>query len=187
MQVVLDNLSAAEMSAHAGLIALARQLLPGHAFIIDQSFAISRGTPWPGRAPLSEIEIEQYLERSVTVEEFTHQGRTIFWALTADSAFPLVPRQRDSDDIRTPHQVLLACCSRIFGDESATAKAQSINGVVGGMTKDSDLAWHETAIISVVSQRIAEKEGLREVLTDYEFPLYLEKKARSIIRKRSEN
>ncbi|MGW7141140.1 ImmA/IrrE family metallo-endopeptidase [Streptomyces xanthophaeus] len=188
MQSTLDTLALAEMSAQAGLIALSRHLLPGHAFITDQAFAVSRGTPWPGSAPLGEVEIEQYLERSVIVEEFTHQGRKVLWAQTSEFTEPAelaIPTQRNSDESRTPHQVLLACCSRAFGEESAATKAMSINGVVGGMTSDSDLDWHESAIISVVRQRIAEKVELRKVLDDYEFPLYLKMRAQTIVQKRS--
>ncbi|MFJ2205416.1 ImmA/IrrE family metallo-endopeptidase [Streptomyces microflavus] len=185
MQGMLDALACAEVSAHAGLIALSRHLLPGHAFFIDQNFAISRGTSWPGRAPLTDGEIEQYLERSVTVEEFTHQGRNIFWALTTEPSEPRFIVQKNPDDDRTPHQVLIACCTRIFGEGFAKSKAMSINGVVGGMINDSDLHWHESAIISVVRQRIEAKDDLKDVLTDHDFAIYLEKKAQTIVQKRS--
>ncbi|MFG2410942.1 ImmA/IrrE family metallo-endopeptidase [Streptomyces goshikiensis] len=185
MQLTLDNLTRAEMSAQAGLIALSRHLLPGHAFIIDQNFATSRGTMRPGNSPLSDAEIAQYLEQSVAVEEFSHQGRTVLWALTDDSSFPSGRYQWQSDDTRTPHQVLISCCSRVFGEDSAQAKAWSINGVVGGMTNTSEMDWHEEAIISVVRQRISNTAELREILSDPEFLLYLQKRARAIVLKRA--
>ncbi|MGW5781127.1 ImmA/IrrE family metallo-endopeptidase [Streptomyces sp. NPDC003863] len=187
MQTLLNTLAEAEMSAHAGLIALSRHLLPGHAFFVDQNFAISRSTPWPGTPPLGEAEVEQYLERAVSVEQFDHQGRTIHWALTAQPAEIENSAQDFLLDPRTPHQVLIDCCSRIFGDEVANSKALSINGVVGGMTNDADLHWNEQAIISVVHQRIHEKEDLRAVLSDREFAVYLNKKASAIVKRRASN
>ncbi|MFF9841624.1 ImmA/IrrE family metallo-endopeptidase [Streptomyces sp. NPDC013740] len=186
MQKVLDSLAEAQMSAHAGLIALSRYLLPGHAFFVDQSFAISRSTSWPGQAPLNVAEVEQYLERCVSVEEFSHQGRTIFWAITSESVEPSFQIQVNSVDVRTPHQILTACCGRVFGEEFAKSKAMSINGVVGGLTNDIELHWHEAAIVSVVRQRIEERDDLRDVLVDEEFSMYLEKKAQSIVQKRSD-
>ncbi|MFJ8221246.1 ImmA/IrrE family metallo-endopeptidase [Streptomyces griseus] len=185
MQDALDTLASAQVSAQAGLIALSRHLLPGHAFFIDQSFAISRGTSWPGRTPLSDGEIEQYLERSIAVEEFAHQGRVIFWALTSESTEPWLPSQVNPGDDRTPHQVLISCCMRVFGDGLAKSKAMSINGVVGGLINDSDLHWHESAIISVVRRRIEAKEDLKGILADHEFAIYLEKKAQVIVQRRS--
>ncbi|MFE3604212.1 ImmA/IrrE family metallo-endopeptidase [Streptomyces goshikiensis] len=185
MQLALDSLTRAEMSAHAGLIALSRHLLPGHAFIIEQNFAISRGTVRPGVAPLSDAEIAQYLERAAKVEEFSHQGRTVLWAITGESALPLSECLWGSDDPRTPHQVLISCCSRVYGEDSAQAKAWSINGVVGGMTNTSDVDWHEEAIISVVRRRISDTVALREILKDPEFLIYLQKRARAIVQKRA--
>ncbi|MFB6860486.1 ImmA/IrrE family metallo-endopeptidase [Streptomyces virginiae] len=182
MQAILDELARAEMSAHAGLIALSRHLLPGHAFFIDEHFAISRGTARPGQAPLSELEIEQYLENTTTVEEFSHQGRKILWSLTTS---PVAEDSGEPSDARTPHQVLMMCCERIFGEEQAQAKAWSINGVVGGMTNDIELDWNEAAIISVVRQRIQGRSDLSDILLDPEFPIYLQKRAQAIVKRRS--
>lgn len=186
MQTVLNSLSEAQMSAHAGLIALSRHLLPGHAFFVDQSFAISRSTSWPGQAPLNGTEVEQYLERCISVEEFIHQGRTIFWAVTPESVKPGSRIPANFVDVRTPHQILTACCRRAFGEELAKSKAMSINGVVGGLTNDIDRHWHEAAIISVVRQRIEDRSDLSVVLADHEFLIYLEKKAQVIVQKRSD-
>ncbi|MFH0180802.1 ImmA/IrrE family metallo-endopeptidase [Streptomyces cacaoi] len=185
MQKLLDHLATANISAQAGLIALSRHLLPGHALIVDQNFAISRGTPWPGTSPLNDEEIDDYLERAVSVEELTHQGRRIFWALTVPPTAPLSEAERVLLDIRTPHQVLISSCARVFGEDFANPKAMSINGVVGGMTNDLALQWHENAIIAVVWQRIQDNPDLRDILTDHEFPLYLHKRARAIVEKRA--
>ncbi|MEU7660860.1 hypothetical protein [Streptomyces lincolnensis] len=185
MQKLLDHLAIAELSAQAGLIALSRHLLPGHALFVDQNFAISRGTSWPGTSPLDDTEIEEYLERAVSVEEFSHQGRKIFWALTVPPTEPLSEAERVLLDGRTPHQVLISSCARVFGEDSATPKAMSINGVVGGMTNDLALQWHENAIVAVVWQRILDNPDLRDILADHEFPLYLHKRARAIVEKRA--
>lgn len=185
MQSLLENLATAEMSAHAGLIALSRHLVPGHAFFIDQGFAISKGTPWPGMPPLGQIEVEQYLERSVTVEEFAHQGRKVFWARTVPPA-PLPPGSIDaSADERTPHQVLIDCCTRAFGQNEAQKKSMSVNGIVGGITSDPTLPWNENAITSVVRHRIQSRDDLRELLKDPEFSVYLQKRATAIVLRRA--
>ena len=186
MQLVLDQLASAEISAHAGVIALSRHLFPGHAFFVDESFAISRGTAWPGIPPIDSCEIERYLERAVAVEEFTHQGRTVYWALTVPSRDRSEEEERAYLDARTPNQILVSSCSRVFGEEHANSKAMSINGVVGGMTRNIELHWHENAIISVVWQRIQDNSELQEILTDHEFPLYLHKRARAIVERRAE-
>ncbi|MGW7083396.1 ImmA/IrrE family metallo-endopeptidase [Streptomyces sp. NPDC054871] len=185
MQSILDQLASAEVSAHAGLIALSRHLFPGHAFFADESFAISRGTAWPGIPPLNSDEIASYLERAVAVEEFNHQGRIVYWALTIPSRNHSNDEEYARLDVRTAHQILVSSCTRVFGSDCAKSKVMSINGVVGGMTNDMDLNWHENAIISVVWQRIQENSELRDILTDHEFPLYLHKRARTIVERRA--
>ncbi|MFG3289424.1 ImmA/IrrE family metallo-endopeptidase [Streptomyces sp. NPDC048179] len=185
MKTLLDTLSEAEMSAHAGIIALSRHLLPGHALFVDESFAISQGTSWPGSPPISRTSVERYLENAVTVEEFTHQGRNIFWGLMIpQSILPASDRDIESDS-RTPHEVLIDCCTRTFGEDSANAKAMSINGVVGGVTRDLDRGWHAEAIAAVVHDRVKARADLASILEDPDFIIYLYKKANAIVVKRA--
>ncbi|MFE7442192.1 ImmA/IrrE family metallo-endopeptidase [Streptomyces chartreusis] len=187
MLALLDTLSKAEMSASAGLIALARHLLPGHAFFVDDVFAISQGTSWPGTPPLNDSTVEQYLRNAVSVEEFFHQGRKVLWALMIpQSVLPEFVHCVEADD-RTPHKVLTACCTRIFGADLAISKALSINGVVGGVTRDLQLSWNVEAIAAVVHDRIQSRSDLREVLRDPEFAIYLHRKASAIVAKRSKS
>ncbi|MFF4537911.1 ImmA/IrrE family metallo-endopeptidase [Streptomyces aureus] len=185
MQSLLDHLATAGLSAQAGLIALSRHLLPGHALFVDQNFAISRGTSWPGAAPLDDAEINGYLERAVSVEEFSHQGRRILWALMVPPTAPISRAEQALLDIRTPHEVLVSSCARVFGEDFAKTKAMSINGVVGGITNDLALQWHENAIVAVVWHRIQDNLDLCEILTDHEFPVYLHRRARAIVEKRA--
>lgn len=185
MQELLDALTAAEMSALAGLISLSKHLLPGHALFVDEAFAISPGTAWPGNPPISESDVERYLENAVTVEEFLHQGRKVLWGLTIPQPLVRVDTQVLVSDARTPHQILMDCCTRMFGGDLAHAKAMSINGVVGGMTRHVDLHWHADAIAAVVQQRIESTSELKLVLTDPEFHVYLHKKAHAIVARRA--
>ncbi|MEU6228329.1 ImmA/IrrE family metallo-endopeptidase [Streptomyces sp. NPDC047042] len=187
MSALLDALSQAEMSASAGLIALSRHLLPGHALFVDGAFAISQGTSWPGTPPLSDSAVDQYLHGAVSVEEFSHQGRRVLWALLIpQSVLPEFVHTVETDD-RTPHKILTECCTRIFGADLAHSKALSINGVVGGVTRDLQRSWNVEAIAAVVHDRIQSRSDLREVLRDPEFPIYLHRKATAIVEKRSKS
>jgi hypothetical protein len=185
MKAILSDLAVAEMSALAGAIALSRHLLPGHALFIGDAFAISRGTSWPGNPPIGLREIESYLENAVTVEEFSHQGRSVLWGVMIPQSILPADIQEKVSDSRTPHKVLIDACIRVFGESAANSKAMSINGVVGGMTSNSDLGWHAEAIAAVVHDRIQQRSDLRAVIDDPEFYVYLHKKAYSIIAKRA--
>ncbi|WP_210635398.1 ImmA/IrrE family metallo-endopeptidase [Streptomyces sp. GESEQ-13] len=185
MRDVLAELAVARMSALAGVIALSHHLLPGHAFFVDESFAISRGTAWPGRPPISSGEVKRYIDAADTVGEFTHQGRRIVWAHTkmGDDSSNVATASLDS---RTAHQILVACCTRVFGSpEAADKAAKSINGVVGGVTNEVSLPWNVAAIMAVVRQRIQKHDHISAVLYDDEFTLYLTKRAQSIVDKRA--
>jgi hypothetical protein len=185
MESVLNSLATAEMSAMAGLIALSRHLLPGHAFFVGDAFAISTGTAWPGNPPVDEATVEQYLEHADTVEEFSHQGRTILWGLTIPQSILPSSDSKFDKDPRTPHQVLTEACVRTFGAETAAAKVLSINGIVGGVTRDLQKGWHVEAIAAVVHDRIKGRPDLFSVLEDRDFVLYLHKRATAIVARRS--
>ncbi|WP_406725490.1 ImmA/IrrE family metallo-endopeptidase [Streptomyces sp. GD-15H] len=183
MRDVLAALSIANVSALAGLLALRRHMLPGHAFFVGDRFAVSDGTSWPGYPPLTPSDITSYLAGAYEVHEFELKGRIIKWA----SMFPPVEVPRalevDGQDGRTAHEILLACCSDTFGD-SAPARVYSINGLVGAVTRNTGLQWKEESIVTAVHARIDGRSDLRAVLDHPEFILYLRKRAGGIVDRR---
>lgn len=184
MQEVLEYLSLAKVSALAGVIALCRHLVPGHAIFVGNRFAISNGTPWPGYSPLVQAEVTAYLESSYEHHTFVHQGREVTWALMVP-AVELIDTATavNGATARSPHEVLMDCCKRMFGAEAAS-RALSINGVVGAATRKKDLGWKIDAIVSTVCARVATRDDLAPILNDEEFILYLQMRAQAIVSKR---
>ncbi|MFF3892597.1 ImmA/IrrE family metallo-endopeptidase [Streptomyces sp. NPDC001812] len=183
MRDILAHLAEANVSALAGVIALRRHLLPGHAFFVGDRFAVSDGTPWPGYPPLTIKDISDYLAGAYEVGEFEHQGRTVKWALMLPMVDVPQPVDGDSHDTRKAHEVLTDCCSDVFGDD-APARVYSINGIVGAVTRNASLGWQEGSIITAVHARINERIDLRAILDHPEFMLYLRKRANGIVERR---
>ncbi|WP_236570043.1 hypothetical protein [Streptomyces mexicanus] len=183
MREVLSRLAEANVSALAGIIALRRHLLPGHAFFVGDRFAVSDGTPWPGYPPLTTKEISDYLAGAYKVREFEHQGRTVRWALMLPMVDSLAQINDGVSDDRKAHEVLTDCCSDVFGQD-APARMHSINGLVGAVTRKKELGWQSDSIVAAVHARIGARSDLRAILDHPDFLLYLRKRADGIVARR---
>nr|WP_233534888.1 ImmA/IrrE family metallo-endopeptidase [Streptomyces rochei] len=180
---VLTHLATAEVSATAGLIALARTMLPGHAFFIGSSFSLSPGTPWPGERPLSPSARRGYLSKAHSVIEIEHQGVRVTWAQMYS---PVEAPQLAEHDTRTSTQVLKEITARAMNEYDPHSIIQSVSGVVGGVTKDIDRGWTAESIAAVVSQRISQNRKLAPLATDPEFGVFVVKKSAEVVSKRAQ-
>ncbi|MFC9858130.1 MULTISPECIES: ImmA/IrrE family metallo-endopeptidase [unclassified Streptomyces] len=180
-QEVLNHLAKAEVSATAGVIALASILLPGHAFFIGTSFSVSRGTPWPGERPLSATKRLKYLSTAYSSTTFRHQGIDITWAQMHS---PMETPHVATTDNRTSTQVLRSMVGRCMQDHNASSIVQSVNGVVGGLTTDVDRGWTKESIAAVVSQRISSNQKLSPLSSDPEFTFFVLRKSEEVLAKR---
>ncbi|WAP60868.1 ImmA/IrrE family metallo-endopeptidase [Streptomyces sp. S465] len=182
-KAVLAHLAKAEVSATAGLIALARILLPGHAFFVGSSFSLSPGTPWPGERPLSLAARIRYLSSAHSVLEIEHQGVRVTWAQMYS---PVIAPRLSSDDTRTSTQVLKDIAARVISGKDPYPIVQSVSGVVGGVTKDVDRGWTAESIAAVVSQRISQNTKLAPLAADPEFGIFVIKKSTEVMSKRAQ-
>lgn len=180
---VLAHLATANVSATAGLIALARTMLPGHAFFIGSNFSLSPGTPWPGERPLSPVARIKYLSKAHSVLEIEHQGVGVTWAQMYS---PVEAPQLVAHDTRTSTQVLKEITVRAMNGYDPRSIIQSVSGVVGGVTKDIDRGWTAEYIAAVVSQRISQNGKLAPLAADPEFGLFVVKKSAEVISKRAQ-
>ncbi|MGW6927377.1 ImmA/IrrE family metallo-endopeptidase [Streptomyces sp. NPDC054950] len=180
---VLSHLAKAEVSATAGLISLARTLLPGHAFFVGSNFSLSPGTPWPGERPLSLLARMKYLSSAHSVIEIEHQGVRVTWAQMYS---PVEAPQFASSDTRTSTQVLKDITARAMIGYDHRSIIQSVSGVVGGVTKDIDRGWTAESIAAVVSQRISQNEKLAPLAVDPEFGIFVVRKSAEVMSKRAQ-
>ncbi|WP_425247477.1 ImmA/IrrE family metallo-endopeptidase [Streptomyces sp. NEAU-NA10] len=180
---VLAHLAKAEVSATAGLIALSRTLLPGHAFFVGSSFSLSPGTPWPGERPLSLSARVRYLANAHSIIEVEHQGVRVTWAqMYSPVEAPLL----SSNDTRTSTQILKDITARVISGYDSYSIIQSVSGVVGGLTKDVDRGWTAEAIAAVVAQRISRNEKLASLAADPEFGIFVLRKSAEVMSKRAQ-
>lgn len=182
-QDVLAHLATAGVSATAGLIALARTLLPGHAFFIGPNFSLSPGTPWPGERPLSLISRMRYLSNAHSVFEVEHQGVQVTWAQMYSQ---VEAPQLEGSDTRTSTQVLKEILARAMNEHDSSSIIQSVSGVVGGVTKDIDRGWTAESIAAVVSQRISQNGKLAPLASDPEFGIFVVRKSIEVMSKRAQ-
>lgn len=183
VQEVLAHLTKADVSATAGLISLARTLLPGHAFFIGSSFSLSPGTPWPGQRPLSLMTRMRYLSSAHSVTEVEHQGVRVTWAQMYS---PVDAPKLASSDTRTSTQVLKEIVPRALNGHDPSSIIQSVSGVVGGVTKDIDRGWTAESIATVVSQRISQNGKLAPLSADPEFGIFVVRKSAEVMSKRAQ-
>ncbi|MFD3688334.1 ImmA/IrrE family metallo-endopeptidase [Nocardiopsis sp. NPDC058631] len=179
---ILSHLEKAKVSAQAGIISISRALLPGHAIFLGDRFALSRGTSWPGSAPLSQAEIREYLSSAHKVHEVEHQGQRIIWAEMIPPV--LVSEVSDALDGKKPFSVLKEICLEVYPEGEAMRRARSINGVVGGLLSDKKRKWTPESVISVISARVGNNSANRAALEHPHFPSYLHGHALSVLRRR---
>ncbi|MFC5668188.1 ImmA/IrrE family metallo-endopeptidase [Kitasatospora misakiensis] len=178
---VLGHLSTARVSAIAGIIGLARVLLPGHAFFVGSSFAVSRGTAWPGDRPITSAARSEYLCGAHATWEITHQGVEVIWA---QMHAPVEISNHTQGEPREASEILRQMILRAYPEDQARTITQSVNGVVGGLTGDVTRGWTAEAIASVVRDRISKNPKLARLVDDIDFPGFLAAKSVEVIRKR---
>jgi hypothetical protein len=170
---VVTELNRTDVSATAGILALARNLLPGFYFLIDEGEQgyrdiRSSGTRLPAISS-SESREAQLRNASHGFGEVVLSDRRVLWfQLSSPTNFTL-PR-----DERTTTQILRDSLAHAEGDSDLFMR---INGIVGGMLSKEERAQNETQALSVLEHRFSADPQLRHFLEDSDFRLYLRRKA----------
>jgi hypothetical protein len=179
---VLGHLAKARVSASAGIIALARLLLPGHAFFIGSSFSVSQGTAWPGERPILPSRRNEYLRGAYKAWTFEHQGVELVWA-QMHTPVEISPQLASGTNV-SAGILLREIVERNYPSNRVGSIIQSVNGVLGGLTRDVSRGWTAESIATVAKSRILEISKLSPLASDVDFPRFLTSKASEIIQKR---
>ncbi|MGH3252201.1 MAG: ImmA/IrrE family metallo-endopeptidase [Trebonia sp.] len=172
---VVSALDVAEVSASAAILALARNLLPGFCFLIDEDEdgfrAInSSGTKVPGgsgRGP----EIARLRDKAYEFGEAVVSGRRVLWfQFATQSDFFLPEDDRDTRDILRDALAFVAVSSEV------PKLILSINGIVGGMLSKGDRAHSTITALAVLEHRFDSDQALQHLMEIPDFQLYLRRK-----------
>ncbi|MGW1464542.1 ImmA/IrrE family metallo-endopeptidase [Streptomyces sp. NPDC002308] len=180
----LDSLKRADVSAAAGVMALASHLPAGYVFLV-------RGMSRMVRSPGTEVTFSlngslSDLRKSLTVKSersgaVTHQEQQVEWFEFFDSG----DRITDVIDTRRSGEILEMALSCFVGDREIFTVAKSITSKVGGvLSQRSDLS-DANEIRMLLAYKFQMDERYAHLLEDDEFQRYLTKRSAEISETRS--
>lgn len=169
---VITELNGADISAVAGILALARNLLPGFCFLVAEGEGefrdiISSGTRLPAFRPGRSLEA-QLCDTSHNFGESVLSDKRVLWFQLSSPVNFTLPY-----DERSTTQILRDSLKR---ENGTIALFMKINGIVGGMLSKKERAQSETQALSVLEHRFSTDPDLRHFLDDADFQLYLRRK-----------
>lgn len=173
---VVLALNEAEVSAAAAVLALARNLLPGFCFLIDEDedgfrLISSVGTTVPGGSA-SAPRIAQLRDKASQSGEAIVSGRRVLWfQFVVQLPFSLPEDDRNTTDVLREALATVAALPEI------PALIMRINGIVGGMLGKEDRAQSESQALAILEQRFASDPGLQYLMEIPDFQFYLKRKA----------
>ncbi len=181
---VVSALDEAQVSAAAAVLALARNLLPGFSFLIDEDedgfrLISSSGTTVPGgvsRGP----QVAELRDKAHQSGEAIVSGRRVLWFKFATQSDFTVP-----EDVRGTTDILRQVLSSIVASSEVDKLALRINGIVGGMLGKEGRAQGESQALAALEQRFSSDPALEYLMDIPDFRLYLKRKAADRVRRRS--
>ncbi len=181
MELILNGLNQAKVSAAAALMRLRQVLQPGFCFAYLHDGKYQQfWSPGTERPPMPNGFDVRLMERSSKDHGSVNlSGRRVCWFRLQDfESLELV------DDSRTTAQILH---SAIAACESNTARReqlrQSINGVAGGVLS-ADRAETPGQALAILRHKFGNKPGYGEITTHPDFDLYLRRRAEEWARKK---
>jgi hypothetical protein len=182
--VVISALGEAQVSAAAAMLAVARNLLPGFCFLIDEDedgFRVisSSGTTVPGGVSHGP-RVAQLRDKAYQSGESIVSGRRVFWFQFSSQSDFSVPEDR-----RRTTDILRDALRTVTAPSEIEKLVFVINGIVGGMLGKDDRAQSEKQALAVLEQRFASDPAIDHLMTIPDFRLYLKRKAADRVRRRS--
>jgi hypothetical protein len=184
---LLKDLAVAEVSASAGIIALAKYLPPGYIFHVpglQRPIVSSRGT----RTSMSPDEFGSLnltvLNKSSTDSgSLLHQGQTIRWWQMAK----VVQSLADPGDSRSATEDLRDAIEAVHGSTLVVPMVHKINGKTAGLLSQAPDVSRPEDIVTLLRYRLAEDPAYAGLLGDPVFDIYLTKRAFRYAEKRGES
>jgi hypothetical protein len=176
MSDAISALNCAEVSAIAAILALAKSLLPGFWFLVDEDEdgfrdVISSGTQEPAGGP-RKSRVAKLRDGSYDFGETFVSNRRILWfQLAAQTEFAI------PDDARGTTEILRSALMQSGDDSARTRLSRTINGVVGGMLSKGERAQTASQALAVLEHRFSSDPKLQYLLEIPDFRLYLKRKA----------
>ncbi len=181
MGELLSALNRSDMSTIATTLALARNLLPGFCFLIDEDeedfwSVESSGTQLPRhRGGISREG--QMRDHAHDFGEVQLSGHRVVWFQLASQADFILP-----DDDRTTTQILRDSLASTVPPMDRVGMQTRINGIVGGMLSREERAQAENQALSVLEHRFKDDLDFRLLFDNADFRLYLRRKAAERVR-----
>lgn len=173
----LRAVEAADVSAAACVIALARTLLPGYIFLVPglDGPVTSSGTRL---LPVSITELRNMSRRSGSV---TVQGQRVEWFQFVDSQ-PVSAKPISPTDTR---KVLVSVLREVRPHQDAEVLARSINGIVGGSLSKA-LASRPEEIMGILVYKFSNHLEYADIVRHPGFDHYLQLRSVEVARMRTE-
>lgn len=173
----VEALNKTEISAFAAVLSLARNLLPGFCFLVEENrgkptLIKSSGTVTP---PLKAGQSQEAQFRAVAYdsgEAVVSDRRVLWFQFAAPVGFTL------PDDERTTTQLLNDSIAQAEGKRADRGLYTRINGIVGGLLSKAERAESAEAALSVLEYRFTTSHPeLGHFMRLADFKTYLRRKA----------
>jgi hypothetical protein len=179
---VLSRLEQANVSAAAGVVALASTLPAGYAFLVRGMTRMIRspGTElpfnWTGISPDLRPAL---LEYSVNSGQVTHQGQSVEW-------FEFIEQSDDEplDELRGSMEILVSALQESSLYQDTEAVARSITAKVGGVLSARRDLSSASDIQALLKYKFSMDSRYATLLDSAEFRIYLAKKSMEVAAKR---
>lgn len=181
----LDAVGRCEISAHASLLALKRNLPAGFAFVLDAADGdplvpiASSGTHTPLMRGTPSTLVGEYEAGSLASGNVVLRGRRVWWFRYVDPTPPHLPSHSTANDALESY---LQRTGEKFPD--GRSKRQSINGVVGGKLRNTaqvDIGWMHGSL----RYHISLDPAWSHALSDADFGDFLALRVRELSKRRS--
>ncbi|MEV0290675.1 ImmA/IrrE family metallo-endopeptidase [Kribbella sp. NPDC050820] len=174
---LLAELATADVSASAGIIALARNLPPGYVFHVPGlrwPFVSSRGTrEYVHADEFGSWNLATLDRRSRSKGTVIHQGQPIDWWQTAQVLTGTAP----PDDKRAAAEVLRAAIGSVYPTDRAASMAAKISGKTAGLLSQAPDLNRADDILTLLRYRLADDVECADLFGTADFDLYLVKRA----------
>ena len=171
---LLGALASANISVEATLIATARALPPGFAFVLDSGrIHRSDGTILPCPSYDSLRTSRMWTSAADQSGKFVLGRKTVRWFKFERFEDPL-----NVDDVRSPTQILLDAIATLTDDESERKSLQlRVNGVIGAAMTSPESRTSPARALAVMRHRIRGRPDLVDLVDVPDFELFLHKRA----------
>ncbi|WP_328525623.1 ImmA/IrrE family metallo-endopeptidase [Kribbella sp. NBC_00359] len=182
---LLTDLAIADVSASAGIIAVAKHLPPGYVFHVPGlhwPFVTSRGT----RSYVSADEFGSWNSseldtRAIAKGTVSHQGQPISWWQTA----PVVTGTlAPADDDRSVAQVLRDAVESVYSIDRVASMAAKISAKTAGLLSHAPDLSRADDILTLLRYRLADDVECADLVANADFDLYLVRRAIQYAEKR---